>query len=81
MFAYIHVNILRIARRNQLVTSYLMLHHVSEDASEEAGFPLSEFLQRNKVGIGRQARNLASQSVNRRAQDTEVHYRTSSSYC
>ncbi|XP_062602310.1 probable methyltransferase-like protein 25 [Saccostrea cucullata] len=43
-----------------------------EDMIEAPGFPLSDFLKRNKVGIGRQARNLASQSVNRRAQDEEV---------
>ncbi|XP_061173061.1 probable methyltransferase-like protein 25 [Saccostrea echinata] len=43
-----------------------------EDMIEAPGFPLSDFLRRNKVGIGRQARNLASQSINRRAQDEEV---------
>lgn len=47
-----------------------------EDLNEEPGFPLSEFLRKNKIGIGRQARNLASQSVNRRAQDAEVYKKT-----
>lgn len=51
-----------------------MMSFVSDDTNEAPGFPLSNFLRKNKVGIGRQARNLASQSVDRRAHDEEVYH-------